>query len=197
VAHAAVLCTHCGQQVRAETQLQTRVGKAEHTAPPPIPAIAPGPSRFREAPTDENGRRILRKSLLMLILCAGIVVSWKAGENGKQEALDYLVRLGIFVGGACGICLLFAITFVEVCVGVLRAVLGVAASCAAGDLTQHLLHYIPLPALPWVFACMVCIFCLADLLDLDYHDAAFIGLSIYLLKVILTWSLFASMFPPQ
>ncbi len=197
VGRGAALCTHCGQQVRAETQLETRIGKPEHTAPPPIPTIAPGPGRFRAAPTDENARRILIKGLLILVLCSGIVVGWKLGESGKEEASNYLIRLGVFIAVSWGVCILEAITFVELGVGILQAALGVAAAAAAGDLTQHIIHYTAIPTLAWVAACMVCLFCLADLLDIEYHDAAFMALAMYTVKVILTWTLFASMFEPK
>lgn len=198
VARTVDLCTSCGQQIRSGSQLQTKLGKPEHTGPPPIPAIAPGPGRFREAPIDENGRRILRKAAIMLILCAGVVVAWKGAESGRQEVLNYLIRLGIFIGAAWGVCLLESITFIELGVGIAQAAIGVAAACAAGDLTQHIIHYTAIPTLAWVAACIVCLFCLADLLDIEFHDAAFVSLAIYLAKVILSWTLFQSMFePPQ
>ena len=197
VEHSALLCTHCGQHIRAGVQLDTKLAKPEYTAPPPIPPIAPGPARFRQAPVDEHGRRLLYKSIAMIPLCAMIVVAWKWGEDGPQEAGHDLTRLGISIAVAWGICILEAITFLEVGVGIIQTALGIAAALAAGDLTQHILHYIPLAILPIIGGCIVCLFWLADLLDIDYSDATFLALAIYLAKVILTWTLFRTMFAPQ
>ena len=92
---------------------------------------------------------------------------------------------------------LFATTFIEFGVGLLQGALGIAAACAAGDLVQHTLHYTAIPTLAWVAACIVCLFCLADLLDIEFHDAAFVALGMYLLKLILHWTLFLTMFEPK
>ncbi len=196
VALSAQLCTHCGQHIRAGVQLETNLGRPEHTAPPPIPSIAPGPGRFREAPIDEAGRRIRLKGILILVICLSITMGTKALADGGEEAVHYAIRFGITTAAAWGVCLLESMVFLEIGVGVLLAALGIAASIATGDSVQHIMHYTAIPTLAWVLAAFVCIFLLADLLEIEYHDAAFLGLAIYLVKAILTWTLFASMFDP-
>ena len=192
----AKICTHCGQQLRAGgEQLETTIGKPEHSGLPPIPAIAPGPSRFRPAPIDYEGRWRMFRSVVTIIACLGITCLWKWADSAPEETvIPYLIRYSIAVAGAWVICAMGAMMFIEVGASFLGAALGVAAAIAAGDLAQHAIHYTLVPTLAWVAACTVCIFVLADVLDIELPESAFLSLLIYLMKWILSITFFASMF---
>lgn len=195
VAATAAICTSCGQKVRSDEQLQTKLGRPEASGPPPIPAIAPGPGRFRGKQIDHEGRRLMVKAAIMAVVGVGLIMIWKAAaaeESRAAEALGYLARYAITVVGAWGICMIMSLMFLEPGVTMPQALLGLAGAIGAADFAQHACNgVVPvLPTLAWVLAIMVCVPTIADLLDMDYPDAAFLMLGTYLYKVILKFTLF-------
>lgn len=195
VAEGSAICTQCGQQIGREEQLQTRIKRPE-AGLPPIPAIAPGPAAFRDAPVDPLAARERLKPIIILAASLAIVCAWKFAADGPAEASGYLLRYAITLAGALAVVAMGAMIFVEVGVSIPLAALGVAAAIAGGDLIQHAIHYTLMPALAWVAAIVACLMMLADFLELDFPDAVFLGFAIYLLKWVLKITLFAAMFEP-
>lgn len=193
VAVGSVICTQCGQQIGRPEQFETRVGRPEPGLPP-IPPVAPGPSRFRDPKPDPFGRREALKPFIALPVSLLIILLWKGLEDGAGEAGAYLIRYGITAVGAILIVAMGAMMFIEVGASAGLAIVAIAAAVAGGDLVQHILHYTLMPALAWVAAIFTCLAMLADFLDIDVPDAVFLTFGIYLLKWILKMTLFASMF---
>lgn len=193
VAVGAVLCTHCGQHIGREEQLETRLGRPERGLAP-IPAVAPGPAAFRDAPKDPLARSEVLKPFIVLALSLAVVTLWKLAEDGPPEAAGYLLRYAITLAGGLAIALTAALTFVEVGVSIPLAAASIAAAIAGGDLTQHIIHYTLMPALAWMAAIGVCLALLADFLDIDLPEAVFLAFAIYLLKWALKFMIFDAMF---
>jgi hypothetical protein len=194
VAVGSALCTQCGQQVSKEEQLTTKIGRPERGLAP-IPAIAPGPARFRKTPDDALARREAMKPFIVLIVALLAVMAWKGGLYGPGEVANYLIRYAITLGGAVLILGLGALTIIEVGTSAIMAVVGIAAALAGADLLQHALHYLYLGILPWVAAFIAVFLMLAEFLDLEFPDAAYLAIAIIFMKVALSMTLFTAMFP--
>jgi hypothetical protein len=195
----AAICIQCGQRIGKEDQVETKMGRPEKWLAP-IPAVAPGPARFREAAEDPLGRSEARKPVTVLAAALAALVVWKTADAetagaGLTEAGAYLVRYGITVACAVGVTAILAAMLIEMGVGAARVLLAVGAALAAADLVQHALHYLPaLGILPWIAAFGVCLMMLTDFLDIDLTDSVFLTLAIYVLKWILKATLFEAMF---
>lgn len=192
----AAICTHCGQVIGREEQLETELKKARKDGLPPIPKIAPGPAAFREPDPDIDGIRMWKRALAYFAFSMLIVLAWKGSTEGAQEVLAYLYRYGVTVAGALGIAALCGLMFVDFGVSWRLAAFGVAAAIVSGDFVQHTIISITPLLLPvaWVLAIVICLFCLYDITDIEIPEAALLTFMFYLLKVVLKFTLFSAMF---
>ncbi|MFN0131687.1 MAG: hypothetical protein ACKVW3_04015 [Phycisphaerales bacterium] len=185
---AATLCVRCGHMMESGKQASTRSGTDRLPPPPP---------RFQvHAINPDSGLRPFRKPMVMLTVSLLATLAWKFGMDGPAESLAYLTRYAITLPIAIGILALACLLFVDYSAPLLLTALSIAAALACADLIQHGLHYTLIPTLAWVAAFVVYCGCIADLLELDMPDAVFVGLATYFAKLVLKWTLFASMFPP-
>lgn len=191
----AVLCTRCGQHVRGEAQLTTRVDKPE--TPAPLPP-APGSIRWRNQQLDDYSlaREMLRPAIWLGVgLLGTLLARWHM--PGADDLLPYLGRFGILVAGALGVYVLARLTFFPEELPLPVIVLGVAGALAFSDLSQHIIRYAtPIALTAWPVGLVICIGVLADALDAELIDSAILSLLFYLLKVVLKFTVFTTFLAP-
>ena len=192
----AAICTHCGQMIGREEQLATELKKAKKDGLPPIPKIAPGPGTFREPDADLDGIRMWQRAVAYFAFCMLVLVCWKGTSEGAGEMMAYLYRYGVTVAGAVAIAALCAMMFIDFGVSWRLTVFGVATAIVTGDFVQHTIISITPLLMPiaWALAIVACMFCLYDITDIEIPEAALLTFLIYLMKVVLKFTLFAGMF---
>lgn len=191
----AVLCTRCGQRVRGDARLETRVDKAEELGPLP-PAV--GSVRWRNEQIDDYSlaREMLKPAIWLTVgLTATLLL--RAHMPGPDDVLPHLGRFGVFVGAALVLWVVARFTFLDQEVAFPTVVLGIAAALAFSDAAQHVVRYAtPVAMTAWPIGLILCVGLLTDLLDMEVTEAAFLGVVFYGLKIMLKITLFTTFLAP-
>lgn len=195
----AVLCTRCGQRLRAEAGGGRAATRVEPAQTPPSLAPVPGSIRWRNARMGEFSERIpMLKCAIWLVAGLGATLVMRALNPGPEDLLPYLGRFGILV--ACGIALVIAarMTFIDTQASALVLVLAVAGSLAGADMAQHLIRdfLLAIALTAWPVAIVLCAGLITDLLDIELTEGAFLGVALIALKFILKITLFEQILTP-
>lgn len=197
-------CPHCRYELKG-LPLRGTCPECGGTYSLSLPGLQPGSmppsSRYQRYAYDAGlDRRAIIRAAALSVTSVAIIAAWKAAaakEDGPQEAVNFLIRFGISLGAALVVYIACMATgIIEPTGSLKRGAIGVTGALAAALLTQHITAE-AVPALlgvPWLLGLIVFLGLAADLLELDFTEAALFAVFILGTRVMLKFTLFDHMF---